>query len=279
MKKISGFVIAALSLLMVAGCTQDQYAIEREHWRLKKQFQSIVNNPAATPPNEVDRAVSALAKFVNRYPKNILALQSDLMISSIYIAKEDFGKARAQLNAMLKKYDNPEIKSQVTFLIGNAYELQKKWDDALTYYKKVLSEYPITGKGIEVPLYIAGYYKKNFQPEKMRAALDEAVSHYTALAEKYPLSPLALKSYTLISACYGEIKDWPRAIAALETILEKFKGKTRLDGVMFDIALIYKRELKNEVKAREMLQRIAKEYPNTQAGKTAEKILSDDTGK
>jgi TolA-binding protein len=272
MRKINFIIILALVLLL-CGCADDQYIIEKQYWKVKKQAESIFRNPDASPPNELDRVANLLRKFIQKYPKNILAIDAEFNIPSLYLVKKEYDKAREQLDSVISRYKVPEIKSQAVFLMGNSYQLQDNWTKALEQYKKIILEYPLTKRGIEVPIYIAQYYKSKFQPDKMMTAFQEAISHYTALADKYPNSALALQSYTLISSCYGAMKNWQLAIQTLNTAIEKFKSKIKMDGLLMNIALIYKKELNDVAKAKETLQRLIKEYPDSKLVKTAQMFL------
>jgi len=80
-----------------------------------------------------------------------------------------------QLNTIIGKHsESGGICAEATFLIGNSYQIQDKWGLALGQYKKVIQEYPITLRGIDIPIYIAQYYKAKYQPDKMMAAYQEA---------------------------------------------------------------------------------------------------------
>jgi len=273
MKKIVSLLVLGCLLLILNGCGQDQYLIEKDYWQVRKQAESIFRNPPGSPPNELERVINQLNKFIQKYPKNILALQAEFNIAGLYIVKQEYDKARQHLNSMISKYNQPEIRSESVFLIGNSYQLQDRWEQALEQYKKIIAEYPLTIRGLDIPVYIAQYYKSKFQPDKMMNAFQEAIAHYSSLAEKYPGSPLAFKSYTLISSCYGAMKNWEEAVKALNTLVEKFKGKVDTDVVLMDIALIYKRELKDTAKAKEALEKLIKEYPKSRLVKTARTLL------
>lgn len=274
MKKLIIFIISLGVFLFVSGCAQDQYSIEKEYWRIKKQAENIFRNPKAAPANELDRALSSLQKFSQKNPKNILAVEADFTIAKLYIAKEEFGKSRKQFNAIIAKYKESEvICSEAVFLSGNSYQLEDKWTSALEQYKKVIANYPLTTRGLETPIYVAQYYKVNRQPDKMLAAFGEAIAHYRGLAAKYPDSPLAFKTYTLIFSCYNATQDWQNSVNTLNVILEKFKGKAKMDSLLLDMALIYKKELKDEVKAKEAVERLIKEYPDSKFINSAKTLL------
>jgi len=273
MKKIC-LTIILVGLFLLAGCANDQYSVEQQYWYTKKSAEKVFKNPAGSPPAEMEKAVAGFKKFINRYPKNILALDADFKIASLYLVKQEFEKARQHLDSMMGRYNNnPEINSQVLFMKGSSYQMENKWPSALEQYKKIIADFPLTKRGLETPIFIAQYYKNKFEPEKMRAAFDEAIAHYTGLAAKYPDSVAAFKSYTFISSCYSAMKNWPQAVKTLDAMVEKYTGKLKMDAVLMDIALIYKRELKDDAKAKEVLARLIKEYPKSKFASAAKSFL------
>lgn len=276
MKKKILLLISIALAAMLAGCGSDQYAIERQYWRIQKQAEKIFRNPQASPPNELQRVVNTLAGFSQKYPKSNFAVDSEFNIARLYIVKEEYNKARAQLKTIINKYSKSEpICSVAVFLLGNSYQIQDNWNSALEQYKKIIQDYPATLKALDVPIYIAQYYKIKYQPDKMLAAFKEAIAQYRALAGRYPDSPLAYSADSLAAQCYIELKDWQNAINSFNSIIEKYKDKVNLDRVFIEIAVIYSRELKDKAKAKEALERMIKEYPKSRLIKTAQALLKE----
>ncbi|MCX5702850.1 MAG: tetratricopeptide repeat protein [Candidatus Omnitrophica bacterium] len=273
MKKI---ILTALLGLFIAGCANDQYAIEKQYWRIRIQAEKIFKNPSGSPPNELERVVNIIKGFIKKYPENNLATEAEFNIARLYIAKEAYDKSREQLNTIISKYNKSEaICSEAIFLIGNSYQIQDQWNPALEQYKKIIQEYPTTLRGIDIPIYIAQYYKSKYQPDNMIAAYKEAISHYRALSDKYPDSQLAYGADKLVAGCYMALKDWQGAIDAFNNIITKYKGKVSTDEALMNIALIYKQEIKDEVKAREILQQFITDYPKSRFIKTATAMLEE----
>ncbi len=275
MKNIIVLLLFVLSATL-SGCGNDQYAIEKQYYQAQKQAEKIFKNPHASPPNELERVVNILSKFAEKHPQTNLAVEAEFNIARLYIVKEEYDKARTQIQKILDKYSKSEgVCSEALFLKGNSYELENKWDAALLQYKKLMQEYPITLRGLDIPIYIAQHYKVKYQPDKMVAALQEAAVHYQALAAKYPKSPLAYRAHMLLAQCYIELKDWQNAVSTFSSIADTYKDKVNADGVLLNMALIYERELKDKVKAKEALERLSKEYPRSALIKTATALLKD----
>lgn len=270
---ISGIFIGTLFL---AGCGSDQYSIEKEYYKGQKLAEKVFVNPHGSPPRELQRIVKILNSFVAKNPKSNLGVETEFTIARLYIVKEEFEKARSQLIALMNKYPkSATIGSEATFLIGNSYEIEDKWGLALQQYKKIMQEYPVTLRGINIPIYIAQHYRIKFQPDKMVAAFQEAISHYKSLAAKYPNTPLALKTDTLVAQCYLALKDWQSAINTFNSLIEKYKAKLNTDWMMMEIAAIYKKELKDDAKAKETLEKLVKNYPSSRLKQGAAALLKE----
>ncbi len=272
MKKI---IFLILVTALISGCSNDQYAIERRYYRLSKQAGKIFANPHVSPPQELERVVKLLNSFAKKYPKSNLALDAEFNIARLYIVKEEYTKARAYLKQLLNQYSaqSKAVSSEIIFLMGNSFEIENKWGLALEQYKKIMQEYPLTIRGINVPIYIAQHYKIKYQPDKMIASYQEAIGHYKALAAQYPGSPLGFNTEALAAQCYIAMKEWGNAIDTFNNLIAAYKSKINLDAVMLDMALIYQRELKDNVKAKETLEKLIKDYPKSRLVKIANELL------
>lgn len=271
MKRIIFLIIIAA---LLTGCANDQYAIEKRYWKIQKEAEKIFKNPHASPPLELQRVVNLLENFIKQYPNSNLGLEADFNIARLYIVKEEYAKGRVQLTAIKNKYHNSDaISAEAAFLIGNSYQIENKWGLALEQYKKIMQEYPATLRGIDIPVYIAQYYKAKYQPDKMIGALQEAIAHYNGLADKFPNSPLAFQAGALVADCYRELKDWQGAINTYNALIDKYKNKASTDGLLMNIAIIYQKEMKDNTKAKDTLNRLIKEYPKSRLIKVATALL------
>ena len=260
----------------IAGCGgEDQFSIEKTYYWAQKEAQNIYKNPRATPPNEIKRVVGLFEKFSKKYPKGYLAVDAKFTIARIYMLTGDPDAARQQLRSIISDYAKVDtICSEAEFLIGNTYELQDKWSAALAQYKKIEELYPITTRGLEMPIYITQHYKVKYQPDKMIEAGHEAAAHYTDLAARNSDKPaLVIRAETLVVECYGMIKEWNTAANALNAMIEKYKKLAPMDGAMMNLALIYSQQLQDNAKAREVLEALIRDYPQSKLIGTAKQAI------
>lgn len=271
------FVTAVLLSIFLLGCGDDRYLTEKQYYHTLKQAEKIFKNPNATPPNELKKVIYSFSGFSRKFPRSKLAVDAEFNIARLYIVKEEYENARAQLKRILDTYSKVgSVCSEAVFLTGNSYQIENKWNLALTQYKKIMRDYPATLRGINVPIYVMQYYKAKFQPDKMADATREAISHYNALAERYPGSLLAYQSQLLTAECYAVLKEWQNVIDTLNDLVEKYHNKVNMDGALMNIAMIYSKELKDNRKAKEILQRLIKDYPKSKLIKAAESIIGNE---
>ncbi|MFA6217019.1 MAG: tetratricopeptide repeat protein [Candidatus Omnitrophota bacterium] len=276
-KTLFSKIVFIFMVVFLVGCSSnDQYSVERKYWKIKKLAEKVFKNPVATPPNELERVVSRSEEFIKEYAANPLSIEASFNIARLYIVKEEYESARKQLQKILQaNKKSPVICSEALFLIGNAYQLQDKWSLALEQYKKITREYPTTVKALDIPIFIAQNYKVKNQPEKMIVAYQDAIGQYRTLIETYPNSLLAFNAYLLVAQCHIALKDWQMAVKTFETVIEKFNGKAKMDGAMFEMAIIYAKQLKDTGKAKEILDRLNKEYPKSRYSKVSLLLIKE----
>ena len=275
MRKALFFLILAVSFLLT-GCGEDRYSIEKRYYQALKKADIIFKNPHSTPPYELQQAVNGLSVFQKKYPNTKIALDAEFNIARLYMAKEEWIEARKQLNAMLSNYNkNEAICAEVYFVIGKTYELDKNWETALTHYEKIMSKFPATPRGMNIPIYLIQYYKSKFEPDKMMDAARMAIVHYTALSKKYPNTILEYSCRALVINCYAILKDWNNVAANIESSIDAYKAKAPMDTALFQLAFIYDKQLKDPAKTRATLERLIREYPKSKFIKAAKKVLEE----
>ncbi len=274
MKKSVLLIPWLVSIALLAGCGNDQYTVEKQYWHLKQQAKRVLKKGVASTPNELEKVVRLFDVFSGKYRGNSLSIEASFSIARFYIVNREYEKARAQLKKILIANSSSEpVCSEAVFLTGNAYELQGRWSEALGQYKKIMRDYPTTLKGLDVPVYIAQYYKVTGQPDKMAAAFKEAVLHYNSISQQYPGSPMAFITQKLAAQCYIAMKDWQAAVNTYQSIAQQYRGKVDLGDILMDMALIYSKELHDTAKAKDALTLLIKENPKGKFGKAAAGIL------
>lgn len=274
-RKLSLIFIILNFLFVLIGCGNSQYSIEREYWYLQQKAKKIFINPDASPARQVNRAVSSLINFAKRHPNTPLEISAEFSIASIYIVKKEYALARKQLGYVLNKHKKlPRVCSEAIFLIGNTYELDNKWDQALANYKEVINRYPNTERGLNLPLYIAQYYKAKYQPDKMLEAYREAAVHYEGISQTNRDTALGYSTALLAVETKLTAKDTQGAINTLNSLISTYKNPEMQASALMNIALIHVSN-KDSANAKLSLKRLINDYPKSRLVKDAQRFLKE----
>jgi tetratricopeptide (TPR) repeat protein len=265
MKKNVRFYLALAAVLILStGCAQDQYSIERELWRLKKQSVRVAANPDGTSPHEFERTLKSVEEFTQKHKDNVVVIEADFIIARLYISRKNFEKARLKLNDMAQKYSRAQIiQPEILFMKGNTYEMEDRFDLALEQYRKIIANYPLSKRGFGLPLAIGAYYQKKSLSGKSAEAYNSAAGHYLALSAKYPDSRAGLNAGAMAALCYARLGQWQKAADTLESISVSFKNTGSVDGVLWQLAVLYKQQIRDNARARAVVERLMRDYPSS----------------
>jgi TolA-binding protein len=261
-------------ILAAAGCESRSFKAEREIYRAQKKALAIYKNPKGTPPFEVRAAQADFEKILRKYPGTILATQAQMGIGHLYLASGDYDSAREAYKSLLKDCEkNAAACAQVTFVIGQSYEVENKWPEALAQYSKVIEDYPLSGKSVELPIYIINHYKKLKDDKGVEVWVQKGVAHYRDLMAKAEQPRVDYALMGLTARCYMAGERWQDAVTVLEQIARDYPDLAP-EQALWAQAFIYKRFLNDPGKSKDLLQRIVKDYPQTNLAKQAELLLT-----
>jgi len=273
MKRLTACLL--LALFSLQGCAPDRYSIEKSYWKITNAAKRVFDNPNGVPPAEVNRVVTLLREFARAYPQSPLSVEAEFNVAHLYFAKRDYTRARDQLTAMLEKYaKNKGIGSEALFLIAISYQRQGRLETSTEQFKKLLAEYPESKRSFVLPYYFVRYYAANEMNTEASAALRDALEYYAKTAKAHEGTKTEFTMDLFMARCHMEMKDWKAASAEFNRIYDKYKAKGfNMEGVLFNLALLYLKELNDEARARETLSILAKEYPESEYISTARNLV------
>ena len=187
--------------------------------------------------------------------------EAQMKIGMIYFQKKDYPKAKEELSRVKKLF--PKKGSLIATsqnLIAQIYENTEEWDRALNEYDWLKINYPLTPEGLEAPLRIAAYYQRE-NKGLAQEYFEKGVEHYDALISKYKDKPFVSLIELQKSKLYLLQRDWKNAVALLQKIAGKYPGTDAGLSALLLLWRAYNTDLKDEVKSKEILDRIRTDYP------------------
>jgi len=175
----------------------------------------------------INDAIPSLDKYLTEFPAGKYASQAGYLKGVVALEGGDYVKSESVFGELVGKTDNPEIGSDIQFLLANSQFAQasdpkapnpSKYKDAIVNYRKYIDKYP-NGKYAEecqyrIPL-------SSFQLGDYANAL-EGFLNYT---KKYPSGTFAGDCGYRVALCYQAANKHDEVISQCESWLAKRKGE------------------------------------------------------
>ncbi len=225
MKKTIILFVVILGVLFVGLSLVDtsDYKLEKKLWQAQKQFKEIEQDPKAVPDQNYEDLIAQYRKILKQHPEAVLSRKIHNKIGKIYILKKDYVKARSSFQETISQYpDDYESHAKSLILIGQSFEMEKKYDEAVQAYRRLMNDYGTTDLGVNIPLYIMHLYVKLNKQEDAKRALQDALTFYSNKVQANPGTEIAFKSKRLLAASYFAKRDVKNGIATLGGLLTEY---------------------------------------------------------
>lgn len=244
-----GLFTKAININAIAKTTADAYYLRGEsHYRLR-------NYNAAK--KDLDKFfVTSSAESSEYYKQAAYTLgYTNYKLKNYGTAIDDMKKFIGVAN---KNNDNRQI-DDANNRIGDGYYVQKQFDNAITYYNKVIS-----GRGIYADY--ACYQKAMSYSALCR--YDEKIKTLNALLQNYPNSDLAPSASFEIASTYLLNDDNVNALASYQSFLASYPQSTYAKEALLKTGIIYY-NTQRETEALATLDQVLKSYPGTSESRDA----------
>jgi len=222
-------VLVAIFIVLTAIDSSD-YKLEKKVWRLQQKYKTLTPDPEMVPDQEFDSLIANYRSLIDGYGHSELAPRIYIQISRVYFLKKDYVNARTSLEQAMKKFgDEPSVVAEFLANIGKCYEAEKKSEEALSIYRSIIKDYPMTPQGLNLPLYMAEYYNRLDRPQDSAKQLRMAAEFYRQMAKQQPNSRLEFDSLKFLSTAYMAQKQWQPAVNALKDILMNYAHPSYID--------------------------------------------------
>lgn len=254
--------------LILSFLDKSDYPLEKRLWRLKKQLTQVARDPKAVPDQKFEDLASRYKRLLKQYPDSKLLPGIYFEIGNIYALKKDYAKSRESLQEVLVRYaENKELCATTWLVIGSSYEAEENLTEALKTYQKIRSDYTLTEKGLNMPLYIANFYMRHERSKERDNTLREAVTFYKKTARENPKVSIGFNALRLLSTTYLIMKDAKSAVDTMEQILldyadSDFLNVARVDIITKSINTISAVQLKSLDIPIGIYQKFIEHYPN-----------------
>jgi len=211
------------------------------------------------------RAVPQYEKFLQLYPasEEAVSVQDFLQMSYVKV-----GKSFEEIEQLTKGQAKSQVLADLYWEKGAKAFNDKKYDEALSYFEKILIDFPASNLAAQAAFYraealfltqqqaVAGAAYKNFlaqfpNDESASTALfrlgvclfdqnrfDEAALTFENFIQKYPDDPMAKNAAENIPLCYAKLGKTAQSEKAYEALLHRAGDKKEKAGLLLQLAQI-----------------------------------------
>jgi len=208
------------------------------------------------------RALDIYNRLIHNYPKNENLGQVYLAKGGIYIQQNNYNKARAEFKFIVDNFPkdaNTCIQAQMA--IGKSYELENNWLKALNEYQWVFENYQGHPQVLDIPLYIANYYKMQGEKELAHSSYETAAKKYQQLIDKFPQTPVASLANDYLATSYVNLERWQEACLTLEELVKMKLPAQKQVNAYLALGGIYDEKLHHPQKAIAIYKQLKQTYP------------------
>ncbi len=190
--------------------------------------------PSPASKEDLSLGVTSLDSFLKKYPDHKLAPQAHLRIAQSYL---NFGRNADAVKALDrflgdKRYAEKDEVADARNLLGRAYQIQKKFDEALAAWRTYLQKHPshsawseVQRQIIDTEYLIGAEHRAAKEHEKARMAWNEFMAKYP-LDARNPSIMYQLGQMNFDDEKYDEaIADWRRLASKYPGTNEASQGQ------------------------------------------------------
>lgn len=194
--------------------------------------------PSPASQEDLSRGVASLESFLKNYPDHKLAPQAHLRIAKSYL---NFGRPADAVKALDrfladKRYADKEQVADARNLLGRAYQLQKKFAEALETWRSYLSKHPSHSAWSQVQQQIIDTEFLIGQEHRAAKEFDKARQAWQEFMIKYPLDPRNAGILFQLGQMSFEEEKWDDAIAEWRRLVSKYPGTNEASQAQYMIA-------------------------------------------
>ena len=273
MTKLSLYsLITCLLFVLSSGCSFDpRYEAEKAYWHARKLDRTLhKENPDGLKEEHYEQIIAALNKVSVKAPFEILAAQAQFQIAQIYLGLEKREQAHGILKETFFRFSSSENKkdrssenvaSQALFWSGQLYEQKGEIEKAQEAYMTVMKKYPLTNRGLQVPIYIIQYYKNQGDMPKMKEASSNARSHYQNLIEKYSGTSIEEQIQRYSLQVYAQEEAWDDILDFWDTEINTEIERSGVIRAKVAKANLLASQMKNLPEAEAIYKDLIDQYP------------------
>src|SRR5262245_6291454 len=243
----------------------------------------------SVPPTSVRLVLACLllatagCSWLRPAPTPILPAEELYKMGEVAMEKRTYAEARDAFKKIVERHPTSSYAARARFLMGETYYRDSEFDKAINEFRIFMSFYPRHQIADLVQYRLAMAYYDQIKPiEQDQSLAVKALEEFKKLVKEYPESRYATDALAKIDISRGRMAQKELWVAnyyfnqgnpsgarqRLELVLKEYPRTLVVPEALWLLAEVNYREGKDAA-ARDLLRRLAEEYPYTDFGRRA----------
>ena len=201
--------------------------------------------------------ISAIFACEKKEDIETLFKEAEKMEADILKSLDTIDQYRNKYERILIAAPESEFAPVACYKLGKLNEVFGHYDEAIEYYRKLLSYYP------EHPVCVDGLFNTAQIYRLHLKKIEDAITAYNQLIAFYPENSKTFQALLQLGQLSCQNEKWEEAIDYFQQIVAEYPDNKICDDLYFRIADILLAKLSDKPKAIKMYQDILKIYPNS----------------
>ncbi len=152
---------------------------------------------------QLDSIIKNLTEVMDKYPEHPLYeeaktawISCQVKKADIYFSRDQWQEARKSYKLLLRKYPEYEQKDYLLFRIPYTHNMERKFDKAVSGYKKILREFPKSSWADDACERLASIYSGFLNKP------DKAIYYLKKIKDEYPKADQAIRAVWILASMY-----------------------------------------------------------------------------
>ena len=183
--------------------------------------------------------------------------EAERLESEIILSLNTISECKRNYEKVLLTDPESELAMIACFKLGKLNEVFGHYEEAIDYYRKLLTLFPAGHLGAGALLNMAQIYQLHLEEP------DNAIITYKQLLHFYPESELRLTALLHLGQYRSRKEEWEKAVLYFQQIVREFPHEKVSDEICFRIADICMHKLDDRTQAHAWYHRLLENYPRS----------------
>jgi tetratricopeptide (TPR) repeat protein len=224
----------------------------------------LIANIYNGPKKDIKRAIEQYRKIIDRHPDSSIVGTTMLQLGMALCDEKQYDEGRTVLADLKQKFSaSPRLSAKAQFYYAQSFEVQDRWDRALSEYQWLTENYPYSEDAFWAARRIPEHYLKEKNDKLADTWFERAVDFYTRAATVKKGEPIEIVADSYLAEIYRLTKQWDKAMETLDKIYS-LAPRSRLGAkALYNAAAVAYNELDDSTKAQAYMDRLTREFGTT----------------